>query len=255
MSQSGSLSDNITTNPESGFKPGSANFATEHMRRHVHSNGNSNPDHSNIQARIIDSHAQKYALRHSKRVQWLKILFPSLGIGLALLVIAWFIISRSLGPEFSLLSAGFNGQSLTMDSPTLSGFNKGRAFEVSAKKATQSLETAHIIKLDQIHARFAIDGKNWVTVDARDGEFDRESEILNLATNIVAKVSTGYQMDLSTARINLKEGTLSSDAPVHITSKRIDLKADGLQVDQKADTILFVGNVFMLIQPESSGTQ
>ena len=64
----------------------------------------------------------------------------------------------------------------------------------------------------------------------------------------------GDEMHLSRARVGLKDGAITSDAPVNVTAGNTTLTADHMEIGPDGEKITFKGNVVMTLQPEREGS-
>ena len=76
---------------------------------------------------------------------------------------------------------------------------------------------------------------------------------MTLSDGIVLTTTDGYQSDLSSARLDFKNGSMVSDEAVNIRSKTFDLLANSLDIQDEGKVVRFVGDVHMTIhgKPES----
>ena len=111
--------------------------------------------------------------RHSFWVRILRLLLPFLGLGAvaALVIIPSFI--PKIGVEGFELDPGmtlsFNGSSILMNNPKLSGFgDDGQSYEVKADSASQSILLPGLINLNGLFAKITLDDGTWADVQGWD---------------------------------------------------------------------------------------
>jgi lipopolysaccharide export system protein LptC len=196
------------------------------------------------------------AARHSSRVRLLRILLP---MAILLMVGGSFAISYfnpfrvlarlPLDPSKIVIS----GTKITMAAPRLAGFtHDSRAYDVSARAASQDLTKPDLLELQDIDAKIDMEDKSRVEVTAVAGLYNRKTEELTLTNKIKMTTSTGYEARLTEALVNVKAGTLRSQRPVEVLLLNGTLNANRLEIDNKGESIRFDGGVSMLLNLESS---
>lgn len=184
------------------------------------------------------------ARRHSMAVTALRVVLPFL----ALIVIAWMIVSartlpREIG-DIDLGEVGLEGTTLTMKSPTLSGFNNdGTAYEVTAARALQDVTNPRVVTLEFVDGTMTkSDGKS-VRVTADSGVFDADARLLDLKSNIVVRTSDDDRAFLESAHVDMQAGSIVSQDPVRATAKSARIKADAMTITERGSHLVFNGGV------------
>lgn len=186
------------------------------------------------------------ALRHSRRVRFLKVAIPLGALGSATLVAAITLFNPfasqgglSIGP------VSVSGTRIVMDAPRLSGFQDDtRPYEVTATQASQDVREPHLVDLVDLRARIAVDEDgNIVRVEAATGRFDTEAELLVLERDVRVTSTLGYTADLQRATIDLAAGTVVSEEPVRVGTDFGVVEAAGLTLSENGDVITFTGGV------------
>jgi len=199
--------------------------------------------------------AMRAARRHSGRVRLFKIVLP-IGGALIALALVGIVYMANVGPGIDIASYTVDGEGIAMNNPRLSGHDgKNRSYEVQAKRAVQSITNPNVITLEKVSARIDLATRDWATFAATVGRFDRKREKLVLDRGIVIQSGSGYRATLSTATIDLKSGTMSSDKHVSITSPSGSIDADSVRIADQGRHLTFTGNVRMRILPSQLGTK
>jgi lipopolysaccharide export system protein LptC len=191
------------------------------------------------------------ALRHSRRVRWLRIGVP---IGIAVLLIGVVVIDYmppiggfQLPGELGKLV--IHGTKITMQEPRLTGFTlDSRAYEFYAKAAAQDITKPNLVELDDLHAKMEMQDKSSVAMSADNGIYDVKSEMLTLNGNIHLVSTTGYEGRLSEAVIDVRKGNVVSDKPVSVKMLNGFLNAQRLDIADNGSVVRFAG-VAMTLQP------
>jgi len=193
--------------------------------------------------------ARTAAMRHSRRVRRLKVLLPT-AVGLLVLVIAGMVLVAALGSGINLGTVEFGRDGIVMADPRLSGHDaENRSYEVTAKRAVQSLSNPKVVTMEQIAARIKLGDGSWATFDAVEGVFDGEREHLSLTKEIRIDSSHGYKATLQGADVDLRGGTVKSAEPFELTSDQGSIKAGTLEVQEEGRVIRFGGGITMTLNP------
>lgn len=190
------------------------------------------------------------AERHSRRVQFLKIVLPVAALCLAGGLAAYSIMAKPVqtaaSPDDSAIAEG----KLVMDSPKLEGFTRdGRPYLVTATRAIQDVASQDVINLDGIDAKMPIEKENWAHVVATSGTYDRSANTLDVPTDILLTTTDGLVAKFKSAFMDINGGTLKSDAPVDIQSRGSRVTADSMSVHDNGKLVVFETSVRVHIDP------
>jgi lipopolysaccharide export system protein LptC len=189
------------------------------------------------------------AARHSRLVRILRIAVPA-----AVLLAMTSIVGISIFNPFRALAKlpldvdnyVVSGTKITMESPHLSGFSPDqRPYEMWAKTATQDVTDPDHVELGTLRAKVLQEDQSTVTMDARTGLFDTKTQLLDLHKDIFLQSSTGYEARLSSALVDIANGTVASDEAVDVKLLNGTLRSDRLRITEKGDVVRFEGNVVM----------
>ena len=192
--------------------------------------------------------------RHSSAVSILKRLLPVIAAVLTMTIIAAVILFQfQLPAEISVEGIGISGGKLVMQQPTMNGFDrKDRPFDVKADRAIQDLDNPGVVTLENIVAQLPINSTDFANVVAKTGLYDTKKEWLSLRDKIVVTAKGGLKINLDTAEIDLKGGTLKSDTPVTVISGSSSVRSDRLKITKNGETVIFENRVIMVITPAGS---
>lgn len=203
-------------------------------------------------ARMAQREARKFhAARHySRRIQFLKISLPLIGLSLIALFVGLAFAAQFVSTPLGKASIDLTNGQVVMDRPSLSGYTASdSAYEIVADRAFQDLTDPKKVNLEKIAATLTLNDGNIVSVDANEGRFNVEGENLRLGAGVRVHMSAGYTAKLEEATIDVKSGTLKSSSPVHITADIGDIRANRLTVRDNGKYILFEDRVRMTVQP------
>ena len=195
--------------------------------------------------------AYAQARRHSARVRFYKRVIP-IGTAVAVVALVAFAVVDPAGrlAGLSLGPMSFSGTKITMESPRLTGFNKGtRPYEVTATSATQDVRKPHIVELNTMRARLVVDDSGTAArLEAATGVFDTQKEQLELREDVRVTTDSGQEARLKSASIDFKAGTVTSREPVTVTLANGSVEADGLDISDGGKVLSFKGRVRTVFQ-------
>jgi lipopolysaccharide export system protein LptC len=191
--------------------------------------------------------AFRRAMRHSRRVRFLRMAIPAVVV-LILCVVG---LVRYLDPmrvltRLPLSTKGMviSGSKIMMAAPKLSGYtNDARRYEMSAQSAAQDVTKPNLIELNQLTAKIEAADKSTINISAAEGLFDRGTGILTLNRNIKVVSSNGLEVRLDEASVNTATSEIVSDKPVEVQTQQGTIKANRLEVENAGEVIHFIGAV------------
>lgn len=186
------------------------------------------------------------ARRHSRWVRFAKVAIPLgslLGIA-AVSAVAYLDPFRQI-EGLTMGDIGVNGTNVTMESPKLTGFNnENRPYEVTATAATQDLRQPNMVKLQDLRARIVTDERGSVArLQADIGILDTKAEKLNLRQDVRVTTEAGQEVQLRSAAVDFKAGTVVSREPVIVNLGNGVIRARGLRVSENGKVMQFKGRV------------
>ncbi|MEM6665165.1 MAG: LPS export ABC transporter periplasmic protein LptC [Pseudomonadota bacterium] len=189
--------------------------------------------------------AFRVARRHRLFVRLLRVFIP----GSAVLLLGAFVAKifvttlTSVGP-IAFESLSLEDGALVMVNPTLTGIDRNeRAYSLSAQEASQQLDQTELIDLAGINAVLAVDPQQDAQVIAGNGQFNQEEETLNLFNGVNVRTTTGYEVRLADAFVELDAGRVTSDNAVEIDLLNGTLNATGVEIIERGDIIRFTGPI------------
>ena len=203
--------------------------------------------------------AVKSARRNTKIVRSLRLVLPSLSVGL--LGFYAFGLVQNLGlasteranaPKFTFDGPIISRSGLGMVAPRYEGFNKdGSRYVVKAKRAVTDLRVKGPVKLEAIDGRlFQID-QSVVRLEATRGTFNQTSNMLTLRDGILIRSSEGMTARLVSADVNPKSGKIKTAEPVEVQLPTGVIVSRAMDIDQKDRIITFKDGVRATLKPGS----
>ncbi|MCX5494996.1 LPS export ABC transporter periplasmic protein LptC [Kaistia dalseonensis] len=184
------------------------------------------------------------ARRHSLRVRILKIALPLFAVLGAVGFIGYVYVLPQLPANVAFGSIDISGNAIVMQDPHVSGFmSGGRAYELRADRAEQSLKNTKIVTLQNIGATIGLGDDQTAKVKAASGTYYADSERMVLDDQITLSTTTGIDGSLASADIDMKSGTMRSDKPLEISSQGSTIKANNVEVQDRGKRISFRNGV------------
>ncbi|WP_046861536.1 LPS export ABC transporter periplasmic protein LptC [Microvirga massiliensis] len=199
------------------------------------------------------SRAFTSARRHSRLVRFLKVAIPAGALigGIAVAAVAILDPFRSVG-GLSIGPVSLSGTQITMESPRLTGFRDGtRPYEVTATVANQDVRQPNLVELKDLRARIVTDDRgSTARLEANTGLLDTEKEHLKLHDQVRLTTEAGERIELNSASVDFKAGTVVSSEPVTVTLGDGVIRANGLEVKDSGKIMHFQGRVRTVFDSE-----
>ncbi|MCD2179855.1 LPS export ABC transporter periplasmic protein LptC [Rhizobium sp. C1] len=188
--------------------------------------------------------AYSQAVRHSQRVRRLKILLPASAVAISLIFVAVSIV-RSLLPEnIEVKGATIENGQIVMEKPAISGRNAdGIFYSMTAARALQSIASPNIMTLENIAAQMPVNDQIIAKVNAKGGIYDRSANTLDMTQPFSLHLSSGLIANFRSAKLDVKNGTMTSKDTVSITAPKATVVAQSINIEDKGQTIVFDGGV------------
>jgi len=191
------------------------------------------------------------ALKHSRRVRALKVIVPTVAV---LMAGAFAAASYALTPakvNVATDDTAYANGKLVMANPKLEGVTKdNRPYSMNAVRAIQDLKSQDVIELEDISAKLPINVQDWVSVDAKNGTYDRLANTLKVTSPLTVKTTDGMTAQFASAFVDISKGNLETADPVDIELNGTRVQADSMKVFQKGKVLVFENRVRMHINAE-----
>lgn len=191
------------------------------------------------------------AMRHSRRVRFVKLALPAAALLMAagFAVYSW-MLSPS-GPGISVDGTAILDGRLVMSNPKLNGYTRDNLpYSMSADRAIQDMGRAGIVELEKIDARLPVDASSLAMIVAERGVYDQEANVLDITSPLSFRTTDGLKARLGSARIDIGASELSTGDPVEIEQDGSRITADSLRVLERGRIFVFEKRVRMTIDPK-----
>ncbi len=199
------------------------------------------------------------AVRHSRRVDFLRKALPIAAGAALFFVILWTWIDPlrfASGLPIELGRISISGTKLTMDAPKLKGFSRdGRPYTVTAEEAAQDLTKPNVIELSKIVGQFDLGGRGNMVLNAKTGIYDGKTEQMKLLDGIDFHSTEGHSGQLSDAFVEPRKGHLVTENPVDLFFNEGSLRGNRMEVFEQGKVIVFEGGVTMVLRMNQRGAK
>lgn len=147
-----------------------------------------------------------------------------------------------------------SGTKITMQAPRIAGFtNDQRPYEVTARAAAQDIANPDTIELKGLRGKSEMQDAAVLELTADLGIYNSKTELLTLRQNIVLKSSSGFEVYLSEAVVDVHNSNVVSEKPVVVKLQQGAIKANRMEVADAGATVRFAGGVTVTMTSSSQG--
>jgi lipopolysaccharide export system protein LptC len=196
--------------------------------------------------------AFRKAKRHSRFVRFVRMAIPVIIVA----ALAFSLLAARLNPlrMLTALPVDFDslvvsGTKITMQAPRVAGFTRdSRPYELTAHAAAQDVTKPDKIELQGIFGKTEMPDKAVFELTADGGLYDNKTEVLTLQQNIVLKSTSGFEVYLSEAVVDVHTSNVISEKPVRVKMQQGTINANRMEVVDSGDLIRFGGGVTMTMK-------
>ena len=115
-------------------------------------------------------------------------------------------------------------------------------------------ENGNIINLRRPMADMTMSDGAWVAVTADNGVYDRDAGTVDLSGNVNLFHDTGLSFETDAAKVDLKNDAASGNQPIEGSRPDGEIAAEGFEVRDGGQTVVFTGRAYLKLYPKSSGS-
>lgn len=189
---------------------------------------------------------------HSRFVQRSKWVLPSLAVTLLLLVATWPQLKSVVDrlhftvPRIDISDA----RNLRMVDPRYNGIDKqNRPYVLTAATATQASGSDDIVSLASPKADMTTNSGNWVEMTSYTGTYQPQPQLLDLYGDVELYQDRGNEFHTDSARVDVANGTATSDQPVTGQGPFGQVTAEGFTMLDRGAVIQFTGKTNLVLLP------
>jgi lipopolysaccharide export system protein LptC len=158
------------------------------------------------------------------------------------------VVKKALGPTAApLTSPTLN---VTMLNPRFEGIDaNGNPYVITADTARRRRENVALVDLTNPQ----LEDKTSSNVKAREGVYDRDSQVLDLIGDVVMTDAAGYTFNADKTRMFIKDSRVEGATPLHGFGPVGEVKADSYEVLDDGNRIILSGHVWTQFVPKRGG--
>jgi len=190
---------------------------------------------------------------YSRFVQWAKILFPLIALGL---LSTMFLFSRNVDPSNAIPFADIDVEQIARDqqlsSPRFSGTTSGGAsIIVDAETAMPDMTNPRRLTIRNVVARIENQGARNYGITAQTAIYDGNDDTLQLQGDVRLSTSTGFRIETEALSANLETSALSSPGKVIGNGPPGRLEAGSMKLtsDGTSQVLVFQNGVKLVYDP------
>ena len=187
--------------------------------------------------------------RHSRRVALLKLVLPTIGISMLLLVVAWPRIAP-LFDRFHLAAIDLReARDLRMINPRYAGTDRdGRPFVITAAVGRQVPQRDDVMSLDQPVANLQSHSGAKFVITSDSGVYQTQTQYLDMFGKVTVDHENGSKFVTSSARLDAAHDAAEGHEPVEGHGPQGDVSGQGFQILDKGDIVIFTGTSNLLLK-------
>jgi lipopolysaccharide export system protein LptC len=133
---------------------------------------------------------------------------------------------------------------VTVTDSTITGLDsQNRPYSISAGSAVQDKDKPNFIVLDEVSGATNRRTGEAITFESRKGRYDSDLKTLDLETDVVIKSAGRFTARMDRARVIVAEKRLTSNVPVTVEFTSGTIDANGLEISNEGNDILFLNGV------------
>lgn len=182
--------------------------------------------------------------RYSRFVGLMKMVLPASAAALLGLLLVWpNLSSRESAFYLSLGDISFRDvDTQSMQNPRYHGTDNGNLpFSVTADVATQVDPVNSVISLENPAADISRKNGGQIMLNAETGLFRQKDDLLDLIGGVGLYQNDGYELHTDSVRVNVKENTVTGDAPTSGQGPGGTIEGEGVRVWDGGNRIMFTG--------------
>lgn len=142
--------------------------------------------------------------------------------------------------------------SLSMSNAHFDGLDvKKRPFSISADKAIQAQSNSDIVDLTALQADITTKDGAWLSLTSDTGRLQRAEQLLELQGQVNVFHDQGFELHTRDVHVDLGQDTAEGHSPVQGQGPSGELTAEGIQVFDGGQRVIFLGRAHLLFYSES----
>lgn len=152
--------------------------------------------------------------------------------------------SFSPAPEQAADQTAVSHEQVTVTDSTITGLDsRNRPYSISARGAVQDKEKPNLINLNIVSGAANRSSGEPIIFESRKGLYNSDAKTLDLITDVVIKSTGRFIARMQKARVIVGEKRLTSDVPVSVEFTSGTIDANGVEISNDGNNILFLNRV------------
>jgi len=200
-----------------------------------------------------DPHQFVRVARYSRFVTRMKLLMPSLAVGLLLLVAVWPRIQAAMEhvripiPRLDTSAA----RDLKMVNMRYAGFDRhNRPYSVTADVARQRPGKDDTVELDSPKADMTTENGTWIAVQSYTGLYQPQHQLLDLFGDVEVFQDKGNEFHSDSMHVDMAKSTAESSDPVEGHGPFGTIEAQGFRMEDRGAVIYFLGKSHVTLRDD-----
>ena len=196
--------------------------------------------------------------RYSRFVTRMKLLMPTMAVGLLLLVAVWPRIQAAMEhvsvsiPRLDTSAA----RDLKMVDMRYSGFDRhNRPYTVTADVARQRPGKDDTVELDAPRADMTTENGTWIAINSYTGLYQPQHQLLDLFGKVDIFQDRGNEFHSDSMHVDMGKSTAESSDPVEGHGPFGSIAAQGFRLEDRGAVIYFLGKSHVTLRDDQLGGQ
>jgi len=194
---------------------------------------------------------------YARVVRLLKLVLPSLAAILIGVVAVWPQI-RADRDKLPLAAAEVSPEeieNLAMINARFMGIDgRNQPFTVTAEMAREITPESQQVRLTALKADITLKDGTWLALTADHGIFNQVEQTVELDGHVNMFHDAGYEFETTTAFVDLTQGAAFGFEPIDGQGPFGTVAAEGFQVFDEGERIVFTGNATLTLRPQAGET-
>lgn len=132
--------------------------------------------------------------------------------------------------------------------------SRDQPYVVTAHSATQSDPTLPLYHLKNPYAYMTLRDESHLSVASEQGTYHEAEQRLDLSDNVTLSYDGLYILKTPALTVDMKQNTIEGTQPVVGTGPAVTIRAEGLRVLDRGQTVLFAGKSHLVLIPSNAST-
>lgn len=192
---------------------------------------------------------------YSRFVVVMKVVLPVLALVLIVGVMLWPQLAIETGGSLPLTYAtveGAPGNTRHMEQPRYQAADAdNQPYTLSADRAWESAPESSEFNLVNPRADMTTNDGVWLAMDAPEGLYYENQEILDLSGGVNLYHDGGYELHTPSVTLDIAAGEAVGTEPVRGQGPTMTIESEGIHVVERGRSVTFTGRVHLVLHPEA----